>query len=438
MSEIQQPEKTKENNNQPQTVTPHQFKPVFYVIHKGEIDPNELIKKSKLPPIKLTAQEHFKLIEILWKFGKDYISECKNIFPNKEISDIDKYVQNILSKIKKINKNEDIFEYIRSKPKDYFISREFDKSVKCAMKQGKKRELTFTKKDKNEELLKKRKLYSEEPIENSLTSLKISNEDKPNINEVLNHEDALPEVTPKEETRKVKVKTNTIKKKPQKRKSEAAKPVESSNSEKSAKKSDQHAIPPESKFEQRDFIEEAKVPSGIATKQLELLQPSNPPAAGSAPQTIQMNPYENFGMAPNYSYPIPASNNHLGPSIGQSSMMQGPYQYPAVPSKLMEIMQELRNVTDGMNNEKPNFKPVIDNDPQFRFYWESLESCTVSLHHLISDICTIHVNTQPMQTQFMYPTPQTMYYPQTQDARQYMAATGQTGYYGERQPGPDY
>ncbi len=109
-------------------------------------------------------------------------------------------------------------------------------------------------------------------------------------------------------------------------------------------------------------------------------------------------------------------------------------QYPSVQGKLAEIMRELAGLSQGLEAEQPNCRPLLESDTQFRYYWDALQSCSVSLQHVVSDIYYIHLSAQPvpsMQTQYMY---QPMYYAPEQ-AR---PPPGYVQYYVEKPQNAEY
>lgn len=108
------------------------------------------------------------------------------------------------------------------------------------------------------------------------------------------------------------------------------------------------------------------------------------------------------------------------PQLVQQVMF--PYQVPNVMTQLYEIKNELGTVSHNLEVEKPNCRNLLETDPHFKHYWDSLEKCSVSLQNIVSDIYYIHMNSQqipaqPMQHQMMMPP---LYYPTDQLRARYM------------------
>lgn len=122
------------------------------------------------------------------------------------------------------------------------------------------------------------------------------------------------------------------------------------------------------------------------------------------------------------------------PQLVQQVML--PYQVPNVMTQLHEIKNELGSVSHNLEAEKPNCRNLLETDPHFKHYWDSLEKCSASLQNIVSDIYYIHMNSQqihaqPMQHQMMMPQ---LYYPTDQLRARYMGPQ----FHQERPPGNEF
>ena len=81
-----------------------------------------------------------------------------------------------------------------------------------------------------------------------------------------------------------------------------------------------------------------------------------------------------------------------------------------MPGQFLNILEQLKNMKDeaksishSLSSEKPGYKRFIDADPQFEYYWNSLEKCAKSLEGIISDVYYIHANPPPVQSSVSIP-----------------------------------
>ena len=106
-------------------------------------------------------------------------------------------------------------------------------------------------------------------------------------------------------------------------------------------------------------------------------------------------------------------------------------QFPNALDQLKNMKDEAKSISCSLSSEKPGYKRFIDSDPQFEYYWNSLEKCAKSLEGIISDVYYIHANSTPVQTHYI---PQPIYYPQDQLRPRYIGPP----FYHERPPGTEF
>ena len=406
MSQIQANE-TKEQAYAEQKPEPRIIKPVFRIIHADEIKQFEADSMAK--NLAWSTEEHLKFIEAVQKHGKQW-SYLQDIIPTKSPAQIRAHAHDFMAKIERVAGNIDPIEYIKSKPADYFASSSFEKAVETSGKYSRKRDLTCSFHFTNdlECTPKKKKSGSEIIPAHSL--------DPPPLPSASKTAESAPAAIVKlqEEVKAIIQKENV--EKPQIRRT-----VKKKQKEKPVKQAVQEPAPaPPVPNEEEKAMQESCNNNGMNG----------------------MNGMNNMN-GPAGAYP-PSASPAAVPATAPVGTIQY-HQYPNVPGKLMDIFRDLAIVSSNLTNEKPSCRSLIDTDPQFRYYWEALETCSSSLQNIITDIYYIHVSAQPVQAQYMYPPQQQpapqaqLYYAQPADQRAggYMQAP-QTAYYQEKPAGAEY
>lgn len=329
------------------------------------------------------------------------------MLPSKTEAQIAVHVQHFLRKVERAAKDIDVVEYIKGKPENFFVGRWFSALGDETGVHSHKHEHTAVLTPAKLEARHKRRLpESDIPHDLSL----------PGIADVSWSSPAPPPV-PAVGTKSADI-DNVVRELTKGTRKERRKPKE---------KARNHP-PKEAQKKAAVDREEEKAPpvqfqSPVPAPEQE--QPQSQPAAVSVPvpPPAQSQPQTQFMQGPAAAYPMMPGN-----AMGYAA----PAQYSTTQTKLMEIMRELGSLTQGLEAEQPNCRPLLETDAQFRYYWEALQSCSVSLQHVVSDIYYIHLNTPPVQPQYMY---QQMYYA-PEHARP--APAGYMQYYTDKPQNAEY